>query len=480
MEKLYKVEQPDFFSISEENIDLLTEIVFNGEYIDEKQLLELIQKTSAPKYLHWKDIKYKSWIPEEFNNIKIKNSFKNPKELCWSVIKFYRETKMGRKTTSIRDQDGAFFTWGGLNHYDKLLHEIDLDMSKYLLNFPKISEKDHLEYQKSGIIEEAITSAQLEGAHTTRKVAKEMILQKRKPKTHSEKMIFNNHATMKAIQEKYKDDKLSIDILLDMHMTLTFDTMKEESEQGAFRSPDDKIVIQKGDDPSIISYVTPPINFVKEEIHKLVAFANDDLEGDFIHPIIKAIMLHFWMGILHPFVDGNGRMARALFYWYLLRKGYWAFAFLPISAVIKKSPAQYSEAYILSEQDDNDLNYFIDYNIRKIIHSVDSFKEYIKKKFLEKEEFEMIANIYNQLNHRQIKTIIALDIKTQSSITTTSYKNIHDISKITAMKDLKNLLELNLVNSKKEGRNVFYTPTNKIKAVRDSLANGEYYDNKSF
>ena len=315
MEKLYKIDQPDISNIKifqdvdlkyddEANIiggketyevTISSDCVFS---IPQEQILKSIQRTIQPKYLHWKDIKYTDLLSEEFGN---------NKEVFWAIVKFYRKFQTSRKKSPICDQNGVFFTWGGLNHYDKLLHEIDLDMSKYLLNFPDISKKDHLEYQKSGIIEEAITSAQLEGAHTTRKVAKEMILQKRKPKTHSEKMIFNNFATMQAIQEKYKDDKLSIDILLDMHKTLTLDTMKEESEQGKFRSPDDRIVIQKGDDPLIISYVTPPIDFVDREIKKLIDFANDDLKGDFIHPIIKAIMIHFWMGILHPFVDGNGR-----------------------------------------------------------------------------------------------------------------------------------------------------------------------------
>lgn len=474
MEKLYKIERPDISNISiYEDISIdeeakIAKDVYNIQIknhnsclVPQKQILEFIQKTFAPKYLNWKDIKYKDWIP-----------FKDNKEIFWAVIKFYRKFKISRKASPIRDQNGIFFTWGGLEHYDQLLHEIDLDMSKYLLNFPNISKKDHLEYQKSGIIEEAITSAQLEGAHTTRKVAKEMILQQRKPKNHSEKMIFNNFTTMKTIQETYKDDKLSVDMLLDMHRTITLDTLGKESEEGQFRSPDDKIVIQKGDDPSIISYVTPPIDFVKEEIHRLIDFANDDLKGDFVHPIIKAIMLHFWIGLLHPFVDGNGRMARALFYWYLLRRGYWAFAFLPISAVIKRSATQYSEAYISSEQDDNDLNYFIDYNIRKILQSVDSFKEYIKKKTVENEKFEKISIIYNNLNHRQLKTILETELSYQEPITTTLYRNIHNISKITAIKDLKNLLELGLVSSEKKGRNVFYTPTRKISEIRNKLRHG--------
>lgn len=54
----------------------------------------------------------------------------------------------------------------------------------------------------------------------------------------------------------------------------------------------------------------------------MCAFPNGHLPDTFIHPAIRAIILHFWLGYDHPFVDGNGRTARALFYWAMLRQNY--------------------------------------------------------------------------------------------------------------------------------------------------------------
>jgi Fic family protein len=290
-----------------------------------------------------------------------------------------------------------------------------------------------------------------------------MIKEKKEPKTFGEKMIFNNFATMKAIQEKYKDEKLSLDMLFDMHAMLTKDVLEKESEQGSFRTNEDKIVIQKGDDQSVVSYVTPSIEFVQKEIKKLIAFANDELEEkDFIHPVIKAIMLHFWIGLLHPFVDGNGRLARGLFYWYLLRKGYWAFALLPISLVIKKSPSQYADAYILSEQDDNDLTYFIDYNLSKINQAIENFRKYFSVKSKENSKKEEILHHYKNLNIRQIEALKNLSENPDKSLTLTTHKNIFGVTKMTAIKDLKGLLNAGFVTSAKQGRNVFYRATKKL------------------
>lgn len=453
MEKIYQIDQPDISKID------------GGEYIptffSDPATFEAVRKTEAPEYLHWKDIKYKNWIPEKFQN---------DKKSFWALVKILR--RMHSRKSKIRDQKNNFFSWKKLNHYEEMLHEIDLDMSNCLLDFPNISKKDHEKYRLIGITEEAIASSQLEGAHTTRKAAKKMIQENRKPRTPDERMIYNNFLAMSSIQDKYKNEKMSLDILFDLHRLLTSGTNSlKESEQGSFRSDSDNIVITKGNDPTIISYIAPPIKFVEEEIKQFIAFANDELEEEtFIHPIIKAIMLHFWIGLLHPFVDGNGRLARGLFYWYLARKGYWAFTFLPISIAIKSAPAQYSESYILSEQDDNDLTYFIDYHLRKITQSVEGFKVYIKNKSQNNQKFDALVDEvmhkHKTLNRRQAELLINFHNNSKKHINVTVYVSLYRVTKATAIKDLKGLVQLKLVESERRGKNVFYTPT---KANRDLL-----------
>lgn len=442
MEKLYKIESPD---ISDEDGSRLAKLM------TEPGIFRIVEKTEDPEYLHWKDIKYKNWLPEE----------RVSKKDFWAFVKFHRQIRQTK--TPIKDASNHHFSWVKLNQYERMTHEIDIDMSKYLLNFPNMSEHERQKYQMQGIIEEAIASSQLEGAHTTRKVAKQMIQEKRKPRNDAERMILNNYQTMKAIQERYKNEKMSLEVLFELHRMLTQDTATlEDVEQGNFRSPNDRIVVQKGNDPNVISYITPPIDFVKSEIQSFIAFAND--EGDdkeFTHPLIKAIMLHFWMGLLHPFVDGNGRLARGLFYWYLLRKGYWAFAFLPISIAIKSAPAQYSEAYVLSEQDDNDLTYFIDYHIRRINVAVANFKKYIQQKASEYQKIDRILQSQSDLNRRQIELLMDYRKNPEQVVNLTMYLGRFSITKATAILDLKKLLELGYLSAARRGRNVFYTPTDR-------------------
>ena len=79
---------------------------------------------------------------------------------------------------------------------------------------------------------------------------------------------------------------------------------------------------------------------------QFVDFANAD---DGINDLLKAAMLHFDIAYLHPYFDGNGRMARLLHMWFLIQKGYESTLFVPMSSYIEKSRGKYYDAYTLVE-----------------------------------------------------------------------------------------------------------------------------------
>ena len=102
----------------------------------------------------------------------------------------------------------------------------------------------------------------------------------------------------------------------------------------------------------------------------LYDYANKNIEEEFAHPVIKAINLHFYLSYIHPFIDGNGRTARALFYWYMLKQKYWMFEYLTISRVFLKAPAQYARAFLYTEYDSLDLTYFISFHLKAVIIAI--------------------------------------------------------------------------------------------------------------
>ncbi|HLD22255.1 MAG TPA: Fic family protein, partial [Patescibacteria group bacterium] len=343
---LKKIENPDISGIDNKKI---------AELLQNEKARLLVQKSLSP-YVHWEKIKH--WpVSEGISNLEL-----------WAIIKILRNKVFDRKNSIIKNESGIFFSWTSyLPKLEQFLHEIDLRLGGNLF-VTENQMSDELQHRllSRGVMEEAIASSQLEGAHTSRKVAKQILLEGKKPRNKDEQMIVNNYQAMRLIESELKDKKLDEEFLFSLHKILTKNTL-EDSEIARYRKDEDEIIVGDDGSKNEIYHIPPKEKFVKEEIKKFIAYANNELlDENFTHPVIKAIIIHFWLGYLHPFVDGNGRMARALFYWYLLREKYWAFGYLPLSKVMKNSPAQYRDAYIYTEQDDNDLTYFIEYNVNKI------------------------------------------------------------------------------------------------------------------
>ena len=108
-------------------------------------------------------------------------------------------------------------------------------------------------YLVGSLIEEAISSSQLEGASTTRNVAKEMLRQGRKPKDHSEQMIFNNYQAMQFIRE-YKEEKLTPAMILQLHRLLTDATLDDVNKAGQYRDAGDDIHVVDASGIGFVAY----------------------------------------------------------------------------------------------------------------------------------------------------------------------------------------------------------------------------------
>jgi len=439
--EFFKLDKPDLnLVIPSKVLELLSK--------DTQEYGEAVNKASEPNYYYWDTIKYKK--PPTLLSI----------EEYWWLIKQVR--KISSRKTSIKSETGEYFIWRRPFSADELLNRIDVKLGGEIFSHYSqiITPFGKQRLLTKSIIEEAIASSQLEGAATTTPIAKKMLLENRSPRDKSERMIVNNYKTMQALNEKYKDQKMSIDLLMELHALIAKDTL-EKDKIGKLRTDGDGISVNDG--TNYIYHIPPKEAFVREELPRLIDFANDQDKAGFIHPVIKAIFLHFWVGYLHPFYDGNGRIARTLFYWYLLKKGYWAIQYLPISLVIKNAYIQYGMVFVYSEQDDNDITYFYDFHMHKLILAMKNFDEYIHRKVEENTVIEGVLEAKYQLNDRQTELLRYLLIKGQDHyVTPSSHIKLYKVSKVTALKDLQLLMRQNLVTKKKTGRNTRYFGTEKL------------------
>ena len=398
------------------------------------------------KYLHWSKLKYHH-PPEGFSS-----------EDWWLAVKMARFSV--RHALPLTDKNGRPFAFSDSGYLYRMLHEVDQGAGGRIeLPADVVNADSRNRYLVNSLIEEAITSSQLEGAATTRLVAKEMLRSGRLPRDRSERMIVNNYRGMEFLAEIARED-LSAPVLLDLHRILTEGTFDDPDAAGRFRRPSDRVFVTDQRDGTIL-HDPPDASALGERMERLFAFANTTGDGPFVHPVVKAILLHFMIGYEHPFIDGNGRTARALFYWAMARFGYWMTEFFSISTIIRKAPGQYARAYVLSEIDDNDVTYFLDYHLRVILRSIRRLHAWLAHKAEEMRDVQRLLDRLvpaTVLNYRQTALIEHMHKHPGMSYTIESHRRSHNVTYQTARTDLLKLAECGLMQYVKRGRAFIFTP----------------------
>ena len=305
------------------------------------------------------------------------------------------------------------------------------------------------------LVEEAITSSQLEGASTTRRVAKEMLRTKRPPRDQNEIMIRNNYLAMQRVC-KLRGQPLTEALLLELHTILTTGTLDDSSASGRFRLPEEPVKVY--DNNNEILHTPPDAGELPQRLGAMLDFANGKTPGYFLHPVVRSIILHFWLAYDHPFVDGNGRCARTLFYWSMLRQGYWLCEFLSISQTIRKAQVKYERAFLYTESDENDLTYFILYHLDVIRRSIHELHEYISRKSQAVRQTQKMMRASGTLNHRQLALLTHALRHPDAEYSMRSHRVSHNVTNQTARTDLYDLVDRELLTRRTIGRTFYFYP----------------------
>ncbi|MEM1424424.1 MAG: Fic family protein [Planctomycetota bacterium] len=296
----------------------------------------------------------------------------------------------------------------------------------------------------------------LEGAATTRDEAKRMLRSGRDPRTRGERMVLNNYRAIMFVREHAKQD-LTPEMLVRLQSIVTEQTLDDPGEAGRFRNEHDRIVIVSPEGEVV--HTPPPASELHDRVLRLCDFANRPIDrGEFVHPVLKACALRFQIGFDHPFCDGNGRTARAIFYWSMLRSGYWLFEYLPISRLILQAPARYARAYLYTETDENDLTYFFVYHLNVIKRARKDLAAYIDRKRSAHSDALLLIADDPELNPRQRDAIVWLLRNPGQSLDIASHRSDHNVAYDTARTDLRDLARRGYLVERKSGKRLLFTP----------------------
>lgn len=383
------------------------------------QIQPLFQKISS-EYLYWDKVKY--LVPKGIDSLVFWQAVKIQRQLSSQTIKFGR----------------YIFHFTITKNMLALLHDFDMNLGGSLGTKSIIPAADKNYYLISSIMEEAIASSQMEGASTTRRIAKDMLRKRLKPINKSQQMIVNNYETISKIS-KDKQADFSIERLLEIHRSIANKTLDNPEDEGVFRQNDDIFVVDGI--TGHVAHTPPSFKEIDAMIMDLCEFANRDNRENFIHPIIKGIIIHFVLAYIHPFVDGNGRTARSLFYWYMIKKGYWLTEYLSISRIIYTNKKAYEKAYQYTEHDGNDLSYFIQYHLDVMKKAFEELKKFLQRKIDEQQNVLRFVGVSN-INERQRYVLKTISESKRTLFTPKELATQFDISPKSARTDLQGLVEM--------------------------------------
>lgn len=436
--------------------------IFRLDAVDPERFLNAINAPadlrSSERYLHWDKLRH------------LEPPHGLSAEEWWWRIKVL-ERAPGMRNLPLLDKEGHSFKYGLPDQLLRSLHHVDQHCAGEVAMDEVVTSEGgaRQRYLVNSLMEEAIRSSQLEGATTSRREAKELLRTGREPKDRSEQMILNNYRGLQFMREEMGNELTSAGVL-ELHRILTEGTLDHPDSAGRLQRPEDPRVAVYDRDGGRRLHNPPPAEELPERLERLCDFANEGDDGDvFVHPVIRAILLHFGLAYDHPFEDGNGRTARILFFWSMRRSGYWMAEYLSISTILRNAPARYARAFLETETDEGDTTYFLIHQLRVIERAIEQMRQYLRRKTREVQEIEGLLHGAEGFNRRQLEVLNDAVRHPDVSYTFSGHAANHRVTHETARSDLFSLAERGFLTQRRVGREYsFEVPPDLPQRLRES------------
>lgn len=240
------------------------------------------------------------------------------------------------------------------------------------------------------------------------------------------------------------------EILKTIHQ-MTVARILPDEESGEYRKVQ---VAIKNSRTQELTFMPPPFVEVPYQIEDFIVWLNSQ-EGKFHHPVLRAGITHYELVRIHPFVDGNGRTARALATFVLNAEGYDVKRFFSLEEYFDQDALRYYQALAsVGEGESMDLTYWLEYFTLGLAAELEKVENQVLK--LSKDhQFKGTLGKQVALSERQIKVIEALN--KQGQLTTgDANKLLPMVSPDTILRDFKDLIDKGVVKKKGKTKGSYY------------------------
>ena len=172
----------------------------------------------------------------------------------------------------------------------------------------------------------------------------------------------------------------------------------------------------------------------------------------FLHGLIRGILFHYFVAYIHPFFDGNGRTARTLFYFKMIKNDLKFVELLSISANLKEHGEKYDKSFKLVKEHELDMTFFIDFCLDSLITAL----EKVEAKVNYLMSFSGLSSSM-EINSNQVSLLQRMALNKYGYVTIEKYAQDIGKSREIARKELKDLLQKGLLREEKKGKKFIYS-----------------------
>jgi len=260
--------------------------------------------------------------------------------------------------------------------------------------------------------------------------------------------VLNYLGVLENIDKYQKDDRITEKSILKLHKDITKDTLENPFYEGKYRD----IQVYVGDRMTDeVIFMPPPPEKVPNLMKEFVSWLNSN---DFfeLHPVLIAGISHYEFVRIHPFVDGNGRTARALATLILYLREFDIKRFFALDDYYDSDRTAYYTALKSVDQKTFDLTNWLEYFTDGVLISISRVKEKVLRLSIERKKKEKMGQI--ALTERQMK--ILEYIQRNGEITTGDIAKMFKITRQGALKEITKLVDLEIVKLIGKGRGAHY------------------------
>ena len=259
--------------------------------------------------------------------------------------------------------------------------------------------------------------------------------------------VLNYPNVLEHIQKYHKSKVITEKELLKMHKDITRETLDGPDWEGSFKKT--QVYVANRITGEVI-FTPPPPEEVPKLVNEFLSWINTNSEE--LNPVIVAGISHYEIVRIHPFVDGNGRTARAFATLILCIRDFDIKRFFALDDYYDSDGKAYYDVLKNVSEQSNDLTSWLEYFTDGVLLSVNKVKERILKLSIEKKKQKECGQV--ALTERQMK--IVEYINSNGKITSGNIQKMFNITRQAVNKEIKKLLKLDIIARKGKGKSIYY------------------------